>query len=187
LLVHSMRAAPNHPGRARRVHLLASSPSATGFIPSEGPHHSTVCVTRSNRVHLCCGSHPRLGRLRRRGFPPPGTRPGGTGISSGTAPLLRLHVERATHMMDSFHSMGTNPVSWRTGDTEKTWKNQALVFERLSLLSVPSVSPWLKKTHRASGESSHAENILRSSSSARPSRNQPGAHGRPQGGSAAQS
>ena len=76
-----------------------SSPPAAGFTPFWKVGRLSNGFTRPNRVHLRYGSCLRLRGLRH----PDCSK---TGISSGQMSPRRLHVVRAIHMADSFHSAG---------------------------------------------------------------------------------
>ena len=91
-----MRAVPIHPGGPGGC-IRSFFTTGNGLHHLRKVGHPTIGVTRPNRVHLRYGSHLRLGRLRRPDYSK-------AGISSGQTPLRRLHVVRAIHMADSFHS-----------------------------------------------------------------------------------
>ena len=82
------------------------------------------CVTRPNRVHLRYGSRLRLRRLRH----PDCSK---TGISSGQMPLRRLHVVRAIHMADSFHSARLTRLILALQRSQRR-KNHLLLFLYIS-------------------------------------------------------
>jgi hypothetical protein len=94
-----------------------SSPPATGFQVSDTLGLTAPCVTRSNRVHLRYGSHLCLRRLRRSDY------------SDKNTPLHWLHVVRATHMTDSFHSVRLTRLilALRRRGKEKKRTSQSLI------------------------------------------------------------
>ena len=115
---------PQSPRRARWL-LARSPPPATGFTTFGRLAALAFGVTRPNRVHLHYGSRLRLRRLRHPDCSE-------TGISSGQVPLRRLHVVRAIHMTDSFHSARLTRLNLAHRRTRR----------RIILLLFPSCSSW---------------------------------------------